>query len=256
MNVDYNFQVFGMTDTGRVRKRNEDAIGWDEYVALAVLADGMGGHKAGDVASQMAVESALSALGGPSLKVVGEQRKAIRETISHINDAIFMRAQASNGLKGMGTTLVLIQVVAGRMLIAHVGDSRVYRLRGEKFEAMTKDHSLRNELLAKGEMDENEIDTRFKNVLTQAIGARAEVDADVRAVELRKEDVFLLCSDGLYGLLGDDEIKQVIEQYAGDKQHAVIRLIDMANERGGKDNISAILISGCADNVGRSSIDA
>lgn len=256
MSDDYHFQVFGITDTGRVRRRNEDAIGWDEHVALAVLADGMGGHQAGDVASQMAVESVLSALGGPSLKVVGEQRKAIRETVSQINDAIFMRAQASDGLKGMGTTLVLLQAVAGRMLIAHVGDSRVYRLRAGKFEAMTKDHSLLNELLAKGEMSEDDIDTRFKNVLTRAIGARATVDADVRAVELRPDDVFLLCSDGLYGLLGDNEIKQVIEQHEDDKQGAVTSLINMANERGGKDNISAILVGGGDDNGYQSSLKA
>ena len=235
------WQIAGLTDIGRMRQRNEDAIAWDEAAALAVLADGMGGHQAGDVASQMATTSLLSALGGDAVQDERQQGQRVSRAVSELNESVYSRAAENPELAGMGTTLVVMQAVGSRLVLAHVGDSRAYRLRDDEFVQLTHDHSLINDLLARGEITTAEVDERFRNVLTRAIGAREQVEAEVQSLAVAHGDLYLLCSDGLHAYVSDDDIKHVLQQYQQDIDAAARHLVDMANAHGGGDNISVIL---------------
>ena len=240
-------QFCGRTDVGRRRHRNEDSILVSEGI-LAVC-DGMGGHQAGDVASRIAVDTIGTFIGrsgadpdltwpygfDPSLSFDANR---IRTAIKLANRAIFTRATAEDEYAGMGTTVVATLVAPddGRFTYGHVGDSRIYIIRGGHAVQLTRDDSLANSAWADAEEA-----GAMKNVLTKALGVRGEVEFDVAAHDLRPGDTVLLCSDGLTNMLDDDAILDIVSRYDGHLDKTCDQLVDGANARGGRDNISAIL---------------
>lgn len=247
------FQLFlaGKTDQGQARNHNEDAIFWDFERGFALLADGMGGHNAGDVASHMCLDK-LNTLLVSSLdksldnlrpnKGVSKHATLMRRLISKANTAVFENAQDNKEREGMGTTLVAVLFYDDKAVIAHLGDSRVYRLRNNKLEQVTTDHSLVQELLEKGVISEEELeDNPYSHVITQAVGIRPRVIAEINEFDVVPGDVFLLCSDGLTDMVSDEEIRETLVAADGYWERASQRLIDLANQYGGHDNISVIL---------------
>ncbi len=246
------FTVFGtgMTDTGRARAHNEDAIAWDVPHGLALLADGMGGHNAGDVASRLCLETLnkvlLPALEKPLRlrpnKNMSQHATLVRRSVNKANSAIFENAEANPERKGMGTTLVMVLFYEDKVVVAHVGDSRVYRLRGRKLEQITTDHSLVRELLEKGAISAEEAENNpYNHVITKAVGVRPKVTAEVQELETQAGDVFMLCSDGLTDLVSDADIEEALAAFAGNWERAAQRLIDLGNNNGGRDNISVVI---------------
>jgi len=242
--------ISGLSDTGRARDHNEDAIAWDETHGFALLADGMGGHNAGDVASRMCIEqlnaSLLPVLLKPlrlrANKGVSKHVTLARRAVNKANAEIFANAEANPERKGMGTTVVLAVFYSDKVVLAHVGDSRIYRLRGRSLEQMTADHSLVRELLEKGVISPEEVKNNpYSHVITKAVGIREKVVAEVQELETQPGDVFLLCSDGLTDLVDDTMIEDTLVAAAGNWAPAAQRLVDLANGRGGRDNISVVL---------------
>ena len=252
--------ISGKTDVGRMRDHNEDNIAWDTSLGLALLADGMGGHNAGEVASAIAVDvirdsivSSLQSLAGDEGEDdVGQSREAaygfsavVHEAISSANQAILEHAEGQPQCAGMGTTIVMALFQGPFLTLAHVGDSRIYRLRDGELRQMTTDHSLVQELVENGFLTLEEARASAnKNLITRALGIDTVVEADVRSESYEAGDLFLLCSDGLSDLVPDEEIHTLLNVHVDDGQldEAADALIDMANERGGADNISVILI--------------
>lgn len=247
------FQLFlaGLTDTGQARNHNEDAILWDFERGFALLADGMGGHNAGDVASRMCVEK-LNALLVSSLdksmdnlrpnKGVSKYATLLRRLVGKANTAVYESSLDSIERKGMGATLAAILFYDDKVVVAHLGDSRVYRLRNKQLEQITTDHSLVQELLDKGVISEEEVeDNPYSHVITQAVGIRPRVVAEINEFEVVPGDVFLLCSDGLTDMVKDGEIKESLLAADGHWERASQHLVDLANQHGGHDNISVIL---------------
>ena len=239
--------MVGLTDRGMVRAENEDSIATRPEIGLAVLADGMGGHQAGEVASAMAVDvvtrhfEELLASGDNGDDRVREA-KSMDAAIRAANSAIFEVAQSRPDYSGMGSTIVVAIFYGDHMFVGHVGDSRLYRLRGDEIEQLTEDHSVIQELLNRGLMTEEEARVTIgKNLVTRALGVDAEVLPDVAQEELQNGDLFLLCSDGLNDVISDDEIATHMRECGNDIEQTAQKLIDLANSRGGPDNISVIL---------------
>lgn len=236
--------AYGQTDTGLSRDHNEDAICWDGELGLAILADGMGGHNAGEVASALAVDEVASAL---RTALDGEPNQdwpqLLRRVIAGANDLIHGQAQAQLQYNGMGTTLVLVLFRADMVYLGHVGDSRIYRMRNRQLEQLTSDHSLLQELVDTGYMTQEEADSSVnKNLITRALGNEESVEVDVAGFEFQPGDLFMLCSDGLSDLVSDEEIEQILQQQGEELVPAVQALVARANECGGTDNISVILL--------------
>ena len=241
------------TDPGRVRSHNEDSIGTEPEIGLAVLADGMGGYNAGEVASGIAVAVVSAetkrALDGRLLHVVDPETgetEAERLTRSHsakANTSIFEAARSQPQYAGMGTTLVVALFFDNRVCVAHVGDSRLYRLRGDSFEQITRDHSLLQEQIDSGMITREAAKlSQNKNLVTRALGIDAEVDTEVHVYETRPGDTYLLCSDGLSDMVGDDDMKLTLTSLQANLQLAAEQLVQQANDNGGRDNISVILV--------------
>ena len=224
------------SDTGRRRRRNED-----NYVVappLLAVADGMGGAQAGEVASQLAA-SALE--GGNADAREGTQR--IDELIQEANRRIFDRASTDPAASGMGTTMTVALVDGMTVAIGHVGDSRAYLVRGEQMEQLTEDHSLVNELLKSGKLSEEEAQIHpQRSVITRAVGTDPDVDVDGFTIEAEDGDVFLICSDGLSDMVEDEEIRMTLMTLKTNPTLTVQQLVQAANDNGGRDNISAMLI--------------
>ena len=247
-------EIVGMTDTGRVRTHNEDYIGLDEDLGLAVLADGMGGTRAGEVASAMAVsvvtDELRSALPGLPVRT-GEDEVAasfsaesdlIGRSVARANASIYSVAQSQPQCAGMGTTLVVMLFYDNRFTVAHVGDSRLYRLRRGDLEQVTVDHSLIQELIDRGFYTPQEARrSANRNIVTRALGIAPEVEYDLQEEVAIQGDIFLLCSDGLNDMLEDQDIAALIGDAETDLQAACKRLVDAANDCGGKDNVSVML---------------
>jgi serine/threonine protein phosphatase PrpC len=222
------------TDTGRQRNANEDSLFTD--APLFVVADGMGGAQAGEVASRAAAESFAQNL--PS----GPPERLLEETIEGANRTIHELARKDPGLAGMGTTITaaLVDLDAEEVAIGHVGDSRAYRLRDGKFEQLTRDHSLVEEMRRKGQLtDAQAEDHPQRSIITRALGPEPEVEVDLRTVPALAGDVFLICSDGLTTMLDDEKIAHVLGR-ATSLQSAVKALVDEANRAGGRDNITVV----------------
>ena len=241
-----SIEFFCATDTGRARSNNEDSVTVDEARALAVLADGMGGYNAGEIASGMATGFIKSEL-GRWLAEVGESatdpevRRAMDICVDNANRAIFNAANANPQYAGMGTTLVVAVFRGTRVLIGHVGDSRAYRMRGGRLMQMTRDHSLLQEQIDAGLITPEQASfSSNKNLVTRAVGVEDTVLLEIHQHELHPGDLYLLCSDGLSDMLDDDNLAQLLQGYES-LPEAGAALIDAANDAGGKDNIAVIL---------------
>lgn len=233
------------TDRGRVRLHNEDAVCADASAGLAILADGMGGHHAGDVASAMAVSQLAAELGHRAtagLAAPSEVARHIADAVAAANTAIRDAGRREQAYAGMGTTLVMACFHDDRMSVAHVGDSRLYRLRGAAFEQLTRDHSLVQELRDNvgGIADEAEL-SRYRSFVTRALGGAPHVDVEINDYDMASGDILLLCSDGLTDMLDDAMIADVL--WGSESiEAAADALLQMANDAGGQDNISVILV--------------
>lgn len=248
-------QIVTGTDQGCVRSNNEDFVGHDEQVGLAVLADGMGGHKAGEVASAMAVGTILNELSAALRQPESEAAETmfgecvtdgmlIQQAIEKANLAIHDTAARSPAYEGMGTTIVVAAFKGDRINVAHVGDSRLYRLRDGSLEQLTTDHSLSHELIAKGYFQNAEevAAAGLKNAITRALGLETTVQVDLKEDAALPGDVYLLCSDGLTDMVSDVQIRSILINHGAHLKAAVSELIEVAKQKGGKDNISVILV--------------
>ncbi|WP_245995109.1 Stp1/IreP family PP2C-type Ser/Thr phosphatase [Inmirania thermothiophila] len=240
----------GVSDAGRVRAHNEDSIGIDEGLGIALLADGMGGHNAGEVASALAVEVVMRELrrrlphpeGGGDWAGFAPATRVLAEAVHKANAAIHEAAAARPQCRGMGTTLVGLLFHDDRASIAHVGDSRVYRLRAGVLEQLTTDHTLVQELVARGFYTPEEAATALnRNVITRALGTEPQVAVDLQEEAVRPGDLFLLCSDGLSDMMDDGEIAAELARADSPLEARARRLVALANAHGGRDNISVIL---------------
>jgi protein phosphatase len=234
MTVRIDDQAF-RTDTGRQRNANEDSV--LTRSPLFVVADGMGGAQAGEVASKTAAESFAAA----ELPQAPPER-VLRETIEAANRTIYEHARQDPDLAGMGTTITaaIVDLESEEVAIGHVGDSRAYRLRRGRFERLTRDHSLVEEMRRKGQLTEAQAeDHPQRSIITRALGPEPEVEVDVQTVPAQPGDVFLLCSDGLTTMLGDEQIGRLLAR-ATSMQAAVRALVDEANRAGGRDNVTVV----------------
>ncbi|MDP8931236.1 MAG: Stp1/IreP family PP2C-type Ser/Thr phosphatase [Actinomycetota bacterium] len=227
------------TDKGRVRSRNEDAY-WVGECAFGV-ADGMGGHLAGDVASATALLP-VQALDGKVFPDAPSAQAALLDAILAANAAVVRKAANEPSLYGMGTTLTATLVEGRRLHVAHVGDSRAYLLRDDGFTQLTRDHTLVAHLIEEGQITKEEAAVHpQRSIITRAIGVDVDLDVDTLTIELQDGDQVLLCSDGLTNPLTDEEIRSVLTS-GSDAQGAAQRLVELANENGGPDNITVVLI--------------
>ena len=229
------------TDVGRRRHANEDCYAIASELGYFVVADGMGGHKAGQLASRLAAESAVAALEALEGSA-GTLTEKLRCTIASANREIYVAAQTKAEFAGMGTTVVSLLAAEGRVALAHVGDSRAYLIRAGRIRQLTDDHSVVGELVRRREITELAArEHPHRHVLTRAVGVRREVAPDLVELTSSPGDLFVLCSDGLTGLVRDEEIAQAAN--AGTDLDAICeQLVDLANERGGEDNITVVLV--------------
>jgi PPM family protein phosphatase len=249
------------TDAGRIRANNEDSFGSAPELGLFVLSDGMGGLECGEIASRLAVETIIShcrEAGGNSSRPaavgpdcgVPNASSALADAIRLANELIYREAQQGAADRKMGATVVAVECGAERMNFAHVGDSRIYRLRAGRLEQLTHDHSLVAEQMRQGNMTSDEADeSNLKNVLTRALGVAPEVEVDAAEELLIEDDAILLCSDGLTRELSDVQIAGVLGD-ADEAQEAADNLVELANRAGGGDNITAVVIRPMAMPVG------
>jgi protein phosphatase len=239
----FELAIAGTTHVGRLRKVNQDAFDRfddDEHgEILLVVADGMGGHQGGEVASKMAIGT----LGKLCREGHGDPPTRLQHAIERANLEIHKLASKDRTLKGMGTTIVaLLLCEKGPSYVAHVGDSRLYRLRSEEFEALTEDHSVVALMIRNGTITPEEArDHPKRNQIMRALGVWDETEVDVAPLEIQTDDAYLLCSDGLYGMLPDDDLKALADR-APDAHTGVAWMIDAANQAGGSDNITAMIV--------------
>ena len=236
-------KAFAATDVGKVREVNQDCVFSSTGPVgclpnLFIVADGMGGHKAGDIASRLTVDSVVDKLSKVNSK---DYISVITDTIIKVNKEVIDKAAESQDYAGMGTTLVVATVFDNILKVANVGDSRLYVV-GEDIIQITRDHSLVEEMVINGQLDRADarVDKR-KNIITRAIGGESKVEAEMFSVELKPEDKILMCSDGLSNMVDDAEILEIINREP-DIEKSARMLIDAANENGGKDNISVVIV--------------
>jgi protein phosphatase len=235
----------GLSDVGRCRERNQDQYVADPELGLYAVADGMGGHAAGEVASRLAIDALTAVMqaardGGTPADAARRLRAALAEGNRRICESATGRAE----WRGMGTTLVALVVLADRVVIGHVGDSRCYLLRGSRLERLTSDHSWVNEQVERGLLSADEAHRHpMRNIVTRALGNQPSVEVDLTESIVRAGDVFLLCSDGLNSMLLDSEIEATLRRHAAEPQRACRALVDAANGRGGEDNITVVVVA-------------
>jgi len=241
-----------ITDTGRVRDHNEDAIRSDGDIGLMVLADGMGGYNAGEVASGIAVQIVAGlALEGANREQRGDidphsgmmrQSIVLRDAVYRANKVIYQTAQSQTQCEGMGTTIVACMFYDDKVSVVHVGDSRAYRLRGGQFDQVTLDHSLLQELVDRGFYSAEEAQrSTNRNYVTRALGVEPTVEVEVHEYEVLPDDIYLLCSDGLPDMVEDDDIHLTISTFNDSLDVVGQQLVDLANDHGGRDNVSVML---------------
>ena len=242
----------GQTDTGRVREHNEDMIAFDGELGLVVLADGMGGYNAGEVASGIAVKTVFNlireSIGRENLNLADEKsgmsRPSIilRDAIQRANKIIYQTARSQPHCEGMGTTVVAALFFDDRVSIAHVGDSRIYRVRSGAIEQITLDHSLLQELVDRGFYSPEEAQRASnKNYVTRALGVEPNVEVEIQQHPVHKGDIYLLCSDGLSDMVEDDDMVLTVSTFGANLNSVAQHLIQLANDNGGKDNISVVM---------------
>ncbi len=233
----FRIHAVGLTDVGREREVNEDSMYVDPKLDFFLVCDGMGGHTGGQLASQMAVRTIVEGASTPG----DENREPLVHSLESANAAVFAHAQANPECQGMGTTAVAMRVDGDRVQVAHVGDSRLYRLRGPSLQQLTRDHSLSNLYADKPEL-EGRLGPATSNVIVRAIGLEPEVAVEHRTVALEEDDLFLLCCDGLNDLVDDASIGEILISNQPLSAMATA-LVDLANANGGSDNITVILVS-------------
>ena len=241
------FEFASALDTGRARKNNEDSVALNTEAGVAVLADGMGGYNAGEVAAGMATSMICSGLslwlGKHPSPTPDELSQAMTQAVDQANRAIFDAANGNPQFSGMGTTLVMAVLASDRLVVGHVGDSRAYRLRGGELQRLTRDHSLLQEQLDAGLITPAQAARSVnRNLVTRAVGVDAEVLLEVHDHDLVPQDVLLLCSDGVTDMVDDEDICEVLCQDHSTLQAACQSLVDAANSAGGRDNISVVLV--------------
>ena len=252
MNLQDKITIVGLTDKGIVRSKNEVAIGFDSTLGLVVLADGMGGHRGGEIASNMTVDTIIKGM-QQSLPKLGageidegsgfsKESICVQDAVLAANQQVYKAAENNPEHKGMGTTIVVLQFYNNSFSLAHIGDSRCYRLRAKNFEQITKDHSLLQELIDRCFYTPEEArNSMNKNLVTRALGIDPIVMPDIQEDIVLKNDVYLLCSDGLTDLVEDEDIYLTIMQFSANLEEVAKQLITKANQKGGKDNISVML---------------
>jgi protein phosphatase len=232
----------GASDVGRRRRMNEDAYSLVPEDGLFLVADGMGGHSAGHVASELAAREVLRTVGDPSHAEGRTPTDRLRGAVGSANDAILSASKTRDEWTGMGTTLVALLAVGDRAALAHVGDSRAYLVRRGRVRQLTDDHSLVGELQRRGELTPDAArEHPHRHVLTRALGVRRGVEADLAELTLAADDVFVLCTDGLTTHVRDEELAEIVSG-EGDPQVAAKALVDLANERGGEDNVTVVVL--------------
>jgi PPM family protein phosphatase len=232
------FNAAGITDRGRSRRANEDFFVMLPEAGVFVVCDGMGGAAAGETASHLAAETAAAALANGK-----EGAGAVREAVRLANHAVYERARRDRRLEGMGTTMVALTVSGKTGWLGHVGDSRCYRWRRGSLERLTQDHSLVEEQIRIGRLTREQARrSPMQNVITRAVGTRAEVIADVQEIDLRRDDIYLIASDGLTRELTDMAIAEVLLADNSDLDATCANLIAAANAAGGRDNITCVLV--------------
>jgi protein phosphatase len=250
------YEICTDTDPGLVRDNNEDAVAFDTQTGLCILADGMGGYNAGEIASGMAcafIKSEMSRwLSQAGVNANSKEvKRAMEICVQNANHSIFNAANANLQYTGMGTTLVVGVFQAGRLMLGHIGDSRCYRLRGGNFQQITKDHSLLQEQIDAGLITPKQaLTSANKNLVTRALGVEVSVRLDVTEHRVEAGDVYLMCSDGLSDMVRDQPIADVMLGDATLAQKAT-QLIAAANAAGGRDNISVVLTRAKEETVKR-----
>ncbi|MBI2002368.1 MAG: Stp1/IreP family PP2C-type Ser/Thr phosphatase [candidate division NC10 bacterium] len=251
------------TDVGRKRQGNEDSFCIEPELGLYVVADGMGGHAAGEVASRLAVDTIrewmAKYLGGADVALVGSpvatcsrEANCLLSSIRLANRVIYGAAQGRREYAGMGTTLVSVLAVDDHVALAHVGDSRIYRIREDQIAQLSRDHSLVQQQVEHGIISPEEAHaSQYRHLITRALGLKESVEVDLEEVAARPGDVLLLCSDGLSDLLEDEEMLAIAREHTGDLEKACQSLVDRANYKGGDDNITALLVQAREGRAGR-----
>ncbi len=241
-----------LTDTGKVREHNEDMISADTDIGLFVLADGMGGYNAGEVASGIAVKTIVNLVRDSVMREdlaardpeTGLTRRSIvlRDAIHRANKIIYHTSRTQPQCEGMGTTIVACLLHDNKISVAHVGDSRLYRLRDNRFEQLTLDHSLLQELVDRGFYSQQEAQRATnKNYVTRALGVEQTVDVEISEDSVQKSDYYMLCSDGLSDMIEDEDIHLTISTFSANLEMVAKQLIQLSNDNGGRDNISVIM---------------
>ena len=253
MSLTDHIEIANISDVGMRRPHNEDSTLSDASMGLVILADGMGGYKAGEIASSLAITNIYKEVKAkltnldPDMTAAEEsfspESTLVKDAVVHANDQIFRIAQSDFECQGMGTTVIVCLFHDHRLTIGHVGDSRLYRFRERKLEQMTRDHSLIQELIDRGlYTPEEAMATTPKNLVTRALGIEASVDVDIIEQPVMPGDIYMLCSDGLNDMVDDEEIHLTLSKYSANLVQTAQELVAFANKKGGKDNISVILV--------------
>jgi protein phosphatase len=253
MNLTSSLEMAKATHTGMVRSHNEDSTATDAQIGLAVLADGMGGYNAGEVASGIATalissetREALARYAPHELDESSGSPLAtglLRDIIARANTSIFQSANSQSQYAGMGTTLVVTLMCNNQITVAHIGDSRCYRFRGDNLQQITRDHSLLQEQIDSGLLTKEAAKrSQNKNLVTRALGIEPEVEAEIRTYPAETGDIYLLCSDGLNDMVDDEDIEMTLAAIGSNLPLAADQLVQMANDNGGRDNVSVVLI--------------
>lgn len=243
--------VAALTDVGRVRSCNEDAVAADKEHGIAIVADGMGGHRAGEVASRMARDIVLAALCGHRGKHGAKNRikhrttpsRVIEQALGQANHSILAAAQDNPNYRGMGTTIALLLFHGGSVTLAHIGDSRIYRLREGRLSLLTRDDSLLSDQVEWGLISTEETGaSRNRHLVTGALGIRPQLAPTLREETLQADDVFLVCSDGLNDMVDESDIELIVRSLHMNLPLAASHLMQLANDNGGLDNVSVVLV--------------
>lgn len=240
----YKILTASLSDIGYVRQNNEDAYGQLTEEQFFVLADGMGGHKAGEIAAKKAVELLCLFFKDKNIgqKSLEDTQQVLKDAIRHVNRMIYQMGCRDDDLGGMGTTLCCILLHPEGLIYAHVGDSRIYRFRHKRLKQLTQDHSLLRELIDLGQLSPKEARSfQYKNIITKAIGTEPTVEPTVKTDTIEKGDILLLCSDGLTDMLTDEEIEDIIAETP--EKDIAKKLVQAAKAQGGVDNITVSVVN-------------
>lgn len=238
--------VFAKTDIGRIRELNQDYYyisSPNDDLKLYILADGMGGYKGGEVASKLATESVKEYIQANFVNTEGQKEKIldlVKQAATYANKVVFEKSKEVEELEGMGTTLEICLIYNSKAYIGHIGDSRIYRIRKGVMRKLTKDHSYVQKLVEDGKITREEANTHpKKNMLIKALGCMPYVEPDIRARNMEKGDILMMCSDGLTNMLTEEKIYNIIQN---NPQNAADELVEEANKSGGYDNITVVII--------------